>query len=450
MSGAWKQYCPKGYTYDSEQNVCVYDDWKEGAEVAEKTAPVSEVPEGVNEADFFLAQSDFLSAKKSCDMFENTLISTRNNAYAKFDTQLKNYIDDEVAKLVKKKSKDLKTVADSFSSLKQTDTDITVMDKELEVEKLTSISEAQIAKMNAEANISKTRADTAKVVADAQAQLKNNIIASFSKSIINSCAQLTNTIANNITKPNSKVNIIDELASLEVLANYKGQILSGDDVEKNKDNIDYVKFSCSEMPDFYKSNAVQKIVNYVVENGTAEERDINNTYLGAGIYKVQVVGAGGGGGGGVSMCPYDRPGDGSGGQQKIETFLIADSADFTYEIGKGGEGGKFGKDTDGKNGEKGGDTTFEIPTLNLKFIAQGGAGGGKARDMDGMGECAQAGQDAPQFGDAYATDCTKSESRGKGGCGGFDSKEDNSGDQYWNPNGRNGGAGFIKIITYKL
>ena len=358
-------------------------------------------------------------------------ICRRNNAYAKFDTQLKNYIDDEVAKLVKKKSKDLKTVADSFSSLKQTDTDITVMDKELEVEKLTSISEAQIAKMNAEANISKTRADTAKVVADAQSQLKNNIIASFSKNILNSCATLTKDSYKKIETGNP-ADFIQELNGFNVYANYKGNILTDETKITEKESNDYVQISCGEL------------VNEALKSKPERIDSSSTDILSAGVYKVEIIGAGGGGGGGAAHCLHGnnkRSGrDGGSGEIRTVMFILYEPATFTTKVGKGGSGGGYEVGNSyGGSGKAGESTRFTLPIFDIDITALGGRGGSGIHYVSGKGCYHEGTEENPGAKDPLV-DCRTGNGKGDG-CAGIGITGDD---------GRDGGPGNVRIHRYAM
>lgn len=172
LAGTAKVYCPASYEYNQKTNKCSFNgenrtiESKIAKEAEEKgidedktslynLAPKTEITteDELTYDQMFLVQSDFLSAKKSCDMYENTMISVRNTQYANFDTYLKNYIEDEVAKLVKKKTKDLKTIASSFQSLQQADADISINLANMRAEIANAKSEAEIAILNANLNL---------------------------------------------------------------------------------------------------------------------------------------------------------------------------------------------------------------------------------------------------------------------------------------------------------
>ncbi len=157
LAGTWRQDCPDGYYLDSLGNTCI--SLTDKSDTKEKYT-AEQVAKGEAE----LMDTDFLSAKKSCDMYEQTLISTRNAEYGKFDTQLKNYIEDEVAKLIKRKTKDLNTIASAFQSLQQMDADISINLANMKADIANAKSEAEIAILSAELNL-----DTKKLEVDKQA-----------------------------------------------------------------------------------------------------------------------------------------------------------------------------------------------------------------------------------------------------------------------------------------
>ncbi|MDR1009519.1 MAG: hypothetical protein LBL52_04700, partial [Rickettsiales bacterium] len=82
LSGLWTAAattCREGYSYNTANKLCVHDE-----DPTDTEDPTSDdKPE----------QTGFLSAHKSCDLYEQALITSRNDMYGQFETQMKNYIE---------------------------------------------------------------------------------------------------------------------------------------------------------------------------------------------------------------------------------------------------------------------------------------------------------------------------------------------------------------------
>ena len=125
------------------------------------------------------AQTSFLSAKQSCVAFENALISERNNVYATFKDQITNYLDDELAKLIRKEAKDQTSIAQAFNTLKQTDT------------------QNQIDSMQAQNQLAQLKADAAIASAESLAQLQEankQLVELFKDKLQSKCTSWINGI----------------------------------------------------------------------------------------------------------------------------------------------------------------------------------------------------------------------------------------------------------------
>ncbi|MDR1008845.1 MAG: hypothetical protein LBL52_01170 [Rickettsiales bacterium] len=168
MTGAWADPCEEGYSYNETSNKCVNKENRldvknpltmadldtNGGEEADPDAPA---PAPTAPPELKLADSHFLSAKRSCDVYENALIATRNKAYGDFDTALSNYIEDNVAKIIQRKNKDQATVANSFMSVVQTNTDIAIAKQKMNMEAYKMKNQALMEIMQADIDIDNKR-----------------------------------------------------------------------------------------------------------------------------------------------------------------------------------------------------------------------------------------------------------------------------------------------------
>ncbi len=183
LAGTWRQDCPDGYYLDSLGNTCI--SLTDKSDTKEKYT-AEQVAKGKAE----LMDTDFLSAKKSCDMYEQTLISTRNAEYGKFDTQLKNYIEDEVAKLIKRKTKDLNTIASAFQSLQQMDADISINLANMKADIANAKSEAEIAILNADLNLSQKRLEVDQKTLEARRERAKMYSEQHTRKITQHCSNI--------------------------------------------------------------------------------------------------------------------------------------------------------------------------------------------------------------------------------------------------------------------
>lgn len=365
IAGTVVKPCEDGYTYNAVSNACVNPD-----DPLDTMEPHS--ADDYTDGNAELEQTDFLSAKKSCDLYEKTLISTRNKAYADFDTQLKNYIEDEVAKLIKNKSKSLTTIANALGSLQQTDAQITIDNIQRKTEILTSKTDAEIASMNAELNLATKKNEVAKTKINIQNETKSLISSNYERKILSACMSTASALISN--SKNQK-----NLFELSVKASVEGDVKSeyNESGELNSDyatldSTKYQEFYCNEVKDFNISQLVNEKANFKECSFALQ----NSGSLPMGIYKVILKGAGGGGGGKSATGGNNSGNGGNGGNgSKLETVLVLSKAEsYTTEVGKGGSGGS--RSILGKKAGSGGDggaTTMTI--MGTTYTADGGKGG---------------------------------------------------------------------------
>ncbi|MBR1544692.1 MAG: hypothetical protein IJ638_01970, partial [Alphaproteobacteria bacterium] len=147
QAGTWKG-CKSGYKYSSADEMCV------------KKTDTSDM------IDLELVDTGFLSAKNSCASYEQALIANRERIYAKFQDQLTNYLNDNLAQLIKKEAKGQSTIAKAFNTLYKTDA-------ENKLSKVQTESEIETTKLQTEADLQKIKAETAVMKSQADVALAN-------------------------------------------------------------------------------------------------------------------------------------------------------------------------------------------------------------------------------------------------------------------------------------
>ena len=370
IAGTTVKICDDGYSYNSSTDMCVNQTDKDDT----MTPYTSEDFEAGNTD---LEQTDFLSAKKSCDLYEQTLISTRNKAYADFDTQLKNYIDDEVAKLIKNKTKSLTTIANSLSSLQETDANITISNMEREANLKTSKADAEIAIMNAETNLLTKQLESSKTTISVRNELKSLVSENYSKQINSACLYMADNLISKLTTDNSS---LSKLVNLSVKANVDGDIRGVSAISESDSNVlsdaeyaaldknKYQEFFCNELDGFNLSEKIAKRVDF---GSCSSISLVSSGSIPMGIYKIVLSGAGGGGGGGNAK---QKGGNGGSGAKLEQVILLSKAENYKLSIGIGGSGGGGNKlRKSASDGRDGGDTTFTI--MGTTYKADGGKGG---------------------------------------------------------------------------
>ena len=96
--------------------------------------------------------SAFFSAKESCGLYEQALISTRDKKYGEFDNQMQNWIEDNIAKMITKKIK-------STASLAKVETSLSALDKQISFDMQKVQNEMELTKSKADGDIALKRAE---------------------------------------------------------------------------------------------------------------------------------------------------------------------------------------------------------------------------------------------------------------------------------------------------
>lgn len=122
-------------------------------------------------------ESDFFSAKESCNLYEQALISVRDSKYGEFDNQMQNWIEENLVKMIQKKIKSTSSLAQAETALKSLDQTISLnMEKtaqeiafnKMEMEAIIAekqnqynlnVSNAQIQTSEVQSNLAKTYSD---------------------------------------------------------------------------------------------------------------------------------------------------------------------------------------------------------------------------------------------------------------------------------------------------
>ncbi|MBD5398359.1 hypothetical protein HDR60_02555 [bacterium] len=127
-------------------------------------------------------ESDFFSAKDSCNLYEQALISVRDSKYGEFDNQMQNWIEDNLAKMIQKKIK-------STSSLEQAKTSLKSLDQDISFNMEKTAKEIQFNKMSTEAELSSIKTEYGLLVSDAKSKtinMQKNLAKSYADNYANS------------------------------------------------------------------------------------------------------------------------------------------------------------------------------------------------------------------------------------------------------------------------
>ena len=327
------------------------------------------------------AQTSFLSAKQSCVAFENALISERNNVYATFKDQITNYLDDELAKLIRKEAKDQTSIAQAFNTLKQTDT------------------QNQIDSMQAQNQLAQLKADAAIASAESLAQLQEankQLVELFKDKLQSKCTIVADSyIANGQKDKKGLVEIFNGLLDVKVCLNTtSGEVTAiesaTDDTSNNSTNdsdndskgnsiCGGTILSCLDDVGLDRNTLVSKLADG--RKYTEKFENLASTgKLEAGLYRIELSGGGGGGGAARhNSGDSGKGGNGGAGELKESIFFLSGPSDYKFDMGKGGAGGQAKPGgQNGGSGGTGGTSTFEIKgVISLSALGGGGGEGGK-------------------------------------------------------------------------
>lgn len=386
------------------------------------------------------SETDFMSAKKSCDVYEQNLISVRNNNYAKFDTQIKNYLEDALALIIKNEMKDIQTIASVASTLQKNDSDLTLSNIKAKTERELARMDAEVEALNLEQERLAQQKEQDKQYIEEQKKLKDLIMEGSASAIINSCGTLGKNIVSEWSKGSDKSasGLLLKLSDLRVKVTSEGAITPypvGGDVAAYDalDPLVYSEISCLDVGGFYSSSEYASIGSTIQNTlgGSMEESSLSGSGSGTlspGIYYIEVAGGGGGSGGTYGgydgKCHWHGSGNAGNGEMFSKIiFVMDDGFSYTYSVGAGGSGGD-----DRSRGNDGEPSTFSSSDLGISITARGGiASEGATRD-DPSPDVANTGN-------------------GLGGEGGPGEPGRNDGCKSYG--GNSGGTGWVKIYRYK-
>ena len=316
--------CQSGYTYNRGENMCVNN-----SNAEDKVEPTE-------------VSTDFASAKKNCDVFEQALMSTRDNMYAKFEDGMVNYLSDHVAKLIKKQAKDTKTVAQAFNTLKTTDADIEISNVETEANIVTSKANAET--QMTKAQTAKAKAETEKIKAQAEnikatTAAKKEMLSVYGTQMKEYCERQ----AQNIELNNEVFSKIKDLGVCMDSSNNLSSLIVDSNGNTSCTNSGDTKFSCISDLGMSKNIIYGYVSEKVSKDSYVSVGDIARygKTLTPGFYKVEVAGAKGckAGSGGNDGCSR---GEGGLGAKNEAYFIVTNNTTHTYSAVEGcGNSGTF-------------------------------------------------------------------------------------------------------------
>lgn len=395
--------------------------------------------DGTYNTDTDYEEKDFMSAKKACDMYEQNLISVRNNNYAKFDTQIKNYLEDALAVITKNKIKDTTTIANIATTLQKDDAQRTLNDIKAQSERETARLENQLSLLQLEDEAQTKQYEQNLAYLESQKKLKEDISSNYSSAMINACSTLGASLIDEFKKSGSVSSsaLASKLNNLLVKVDATGDIKAyGSAGYDSLDASLYPEISCFDVEGFYGSGGYNNMMSALSDylnsksvkssliNSYTSAGDGSGTFSSAGLYKVEVAGAGGGGAGG-NYCNGVWGGDGADGGDGdlvINYIYLSKSSDYNYTVGAGGDKGcGSGCDKRGSYGKKGGTSSFSVGTYKINALG----GDGAISATSGYGSDSKNGKDGADAGN------------GKGGSGGDGENGNHCGDS--------GSTGWIKV-----
>ena len=316
QEGKWEG-CPSGYKYSSTDDTCVSKTDKE------ETAELTEVDTG------------FLSAAKSCASLEQSLISSRDQMYAKFQDQLTNYLNDNLAKLIKKEAKNESVITNAVSNLYTADAEnkSTIVKAKTEAEKTKLLTEVETKKIKADAQVQQAEADAQ--IAEAQAKTIESkakaaeIKSEAMKKLVEANKSKLNTYCGELASSvKISENVIKEVNHLAVCVAENGTLSTA----QNDDCGEGMYVSCITDLGFSANEILTSLVDSATEK-TEISIDTSGS-LQAGFYRLEMAGGSGSSGGSVNtiFC-HKSGGSGGGGEVIKESFALDKPTAYTFTPG---------------------------------------------------------------------------------------------------------------------
>lgn len=252
-------------------------------------------------------ETDFFSAKESCSLYEQALVSVRDAKYGEFDNQMQNWIEDNIAKMVKKKIKTTSALSSAENSLIALDQSIT-----LEQEKTAREISYNKKKAEGELSIATTKSNIAKQEAQRQNTQSNLELAklyssNYSQKAISACGEMIKASYDNICGSDGSKCLSNTLTStsfydwtssiggMGIKLTVNGNIVKSTDADYDKyvptkaNSADktkeegYYSISCSQMDAFNYTNPFFNSVINTAKNisesaGIAVEEELKKLY----------------------------------------------------------------------------------------------------------------------------------------------------------------------------
>jgi hypothetical protein len=323
-------------------------------------------------------ETTFMSARKSCDVYEQTLVTVRDQAYASFDTQMKNYLEEELAKIIKKKVNDLTTIAGVASSLIMDDADRTIANLAMTTKRMEQAQEKKLKELEKKNELTKAKLEQEKKYFENRKKAMAEIAKTQENTILSTCAGLAGKkMEGEVATKNSTV-LIAELGGITIWANRSRVAIAK---PENAEQEEFMEIYCADFPKFTQNPAIEAAALNIA--ATQPSKLTRNTLWGnfaaagvldPGIYRVKVAGGGGGGGGGRHRENGGNKGENGRSVQKV--FILLQSTGYELAAGGGGGGG-YGPGCcmkDGHAGGAGGGSWFRTEA-GLSLSAAGGGGG---------------------------------------------------------------------------
>ncbi len=157
QNGEWKT-CPNGYRYNADAETC-----------EAKAGVTSEDGVAVTPQTY---DTGFLSAKASCDSYQQSLISARTQLYAKFKDRMKNYINQNISQLIKKEVSNQSVLASAQGEMNRIVAEAEVDFSKVKAETTLQKAEAEAKVAEAAMKAAETKAKSVETTAAANAKIE--------------------------------------------------------------------------------------------------------------------------------------------------------------------------------------------------------------------------------------------------------------------------------------
>ncbi len=243
--------------------------------------------------------SGFFSAKESCGLYEQALISVRDKKYGEFDNQMQNWIEENLAKIIEKKIKSTSSMVNAETELKNLDYSISLdnekLQNEIEFNKMKAQNDLELAKTNYEMAVSNATIENA----TAQQQIAALYAKTFSSKALKACNKMIQNSYNRICGSNGSkcfsrnsglsttyYSWTEDINKKAIKISKTGSILLSDGSNYNtKDSTDgYYEIDCVNIEDFnYKQSFLYNLPgsllsSYGVSVRDAVSEDLKNTF----------------------------------------------------------------------------------------------------------------------------------------------------------------------------